>query len=89
MVETRSKSEQSQTGLILFALYTAFYAGFVFINAFAPESMERVLFAGLNVAVVYGFALIIGAIVMSAIYGWLSRSRGESENAAKAEGTGQ
>ncbi len=56
-------------GLILFTVYLLFYGGFVFINAFDPASMEKTPFAGLNLAVLYGFALIIGAVVLSAIYG--------------------
>jgi uncharacterized membrane protein (DUF485 family) len=33
--------------------------------------------AGLNLAIVYGFGLIIAALVLAAVYGWLCRtSRG-------------
>lgn len=61
----------SRSGLILFFVYLAFYIGFVGLNAFAPESMETVLLSGLNVAVLYGFALIFGAVLLSAVYGAL------------------
>lgn len=64
-------SRNSRNGLILFAVYLLFYGGFVFINAFDPTSMERTPIAGLNLAVLYGFGLIIGAVVLSAIYGVL------------------
>jgi uncharacterized membrane protein (DUF485 family) len=64
-------SRNSRNGLILFAVYLLFYGGFVFINAFDPASMERTPIAGLNLAVLYGFGLIIGAVVLSAIYGVL------------------
>ena len=63
------KPRSSGLGLILFTVYLLFYGGFVFINAFDPASMEKTPFAGLNLAVLYGFALIIGAVVLSAIYG--------------------
>ena len=76
----------SRYGLILFFVYLAFYGGFVVINAFAPESMEKPLLSGLNVAIVYGFGLIIGAVVLSGIYGLLcgdaSRSDSNEEKAA-------
>jgi uncharacterized membrane protein (DUF485 family) len=62
-------SRNSRNGLILFAVYLLFYGGFVFLNAFAPASMEQTPVAGLNVAVLYGFALIIGAVLLSAAYG--------------------
>ncbi len=64
-------SRNSRNGLILFAVYLLFYGGFVFINAFDPSSMERTPIAGLNLAVLYGFSLIIGAVVLSAVYGLL------------------
>lgn len=64
-------SRNSRNGLILFAVYLFFYGGFVFINAFDPASMERTPIAGLNLAVLYGFALIFGAVLLSAVYGWL------------------
>ncbi len=64
-------SRNSRNGLILFAVYLLFYSGFVFINAFDPASMERTPIAGLNLAVLYGFALIFGAVLLSAVYGLL------------------
>jgi uncharacterized membrane protein (DUF485 family) len=73
------KSGSSRYGLVLFAVYLLFYGGFVAVNAIAPESMEATILSGLNVAVVYGFALIFGAVLLSAVYGFLcgdaSRSR--------------
>ena len=72
----------SRIGLILFFVYLLFYSGFVFLNTFVPASMEQTPFAGLNLAVLYGFALIVGAVVLSAIYGWVcgdaSRARSDS-----------
>ena len=66
-----SMLRQSRLGLKLFALYTSFYAAFVFLNAFAPSVMETMVVDGLNLAIVYGFALIVAAIVLAMIYGWL------------------
>ncbi|MEY3457905.1 MAG: hypothetical protein RL215_1062 [Planctomycetota bacterium] len=63
----------SRLGLVLFFVYLAFYAGFVGLNTFAPESMETVLLSGVNAAVLYGFGLILGAVVLSAVYGVLRR----------------
>lgn len=67
------QSRNSRIGLVLFTIYLIVYAGFVFLNAFAPEQMEATPIAGLNVAILYGFVLIIGAIVLSGIYGFLRR----------------
>lgn len=74
-------SRNSRNGLILFAVYLLFYGGFVFINAFDPASMERTPIAGLNLAVLYGFALIFGAVLLSAVYGLLcGDASGSSSN---------
>ena len=62
---------KSKLGLILFAVYSLVYSGFVFINTFNPKVMGTVLFAGLNVAVIYGIGLIVFAIVMGLIYNHL------------------
>lgn len=61
--------ENSRFGLRLFAVYTAFYAGFVLVNAFAAEWGDWIVFAGLNLAVVWGFALIVLAFVLALFYG--------------------
>jgi uncharacterized membrane protein (DUF485 family) len=63
------QSRFSRLGLGLFAVYLLLYCGFVFLNAFSPETMEATPVAGLNVAILYGFGLIIAAVVLSLIYG--------------------
>lgn len=60
--------------MILFAVYTVFYTAFVFLNAIAADTMETIVFAGLNLAIVYGFSLIILAIVMAVVYGFACRT---------------
>ena len=55
-------------GVILFAAYGVVYAGFVLVNLVTPGLMGRVALAGLNVAVVYGFGLILLALIMALIY---------------------
>lgn len=37
--------------------------------------MEATPIAGLNIAVLYGFGLIIGAILLSGLYGFLCREK--------------
>lgn len=59
---------KAKIGLILFAIYGLTYVGFVLINTFDPQAMGQIVLAGLNLAVVYGFGLIILAIVMGLIY---------------------
>ena len=70
--------------MILFVIYLALYLAFVFINAFAADVMETIVLAGLNLAIVYGFALIVVALLLAGIYGFLCRSDSDSDS-----GTGQ
>ena len=58
--------------MVLFVFYLLLYGGFVFINTFSPETMEATPWKGVNVAILYGFGLIIAAFVLAVIYGLLS-----------------
>ncbi len=59
---------KTRIGLWMFAFYSLVYAGFVVINVTQPVLMEKFIFAGLNLAVVYGFGLIVLALVLALIY---------------------
>jgi uncharacterized membrane protein (DUF485 family) len=68
------KSRNSRIGFALFALYLVFYTGFVLLNAFMPERMEATPLAGINLAILYGFGLIVAAFVLAMIYGLSCRN---------------
>ncbi|MCK5807502.1 DUF485 domain-containing protein [bacterium] len=59
---------KTKLGVKLFFVYLTIYVGFVVINTINPQIMEMRMFLGLNLAVVYGFGLIILAIVMGLVY---------------------
>jgi uncharacterized membrane protein (DUF485 family) len=63
----------ARLGLLLFALYLAAYAAYVWINAFRPSLMDEVVFSGINLAVASGLALIVGAIVLALFYAVMCR----------------
>ena len=69
--ETNMKNSNARLGVQLFVVYLLLYGGFVMINAFAPTMMEMTPVAGINLAILYGFGLIIAALVMALIYGAL------------------
>lgn len=73
MNEPQDTVGSPRLGLILFGIYLAFYIVFVFISAFACNVFEAIVFGGLNLAVVYGFGLIILALVLAGVYGGLKR----------------
>ena len=76
---------KSRLGLIMFGLYALVYAGFVLINTVAPKLMGAIVFAGLTLAVVYGVALILLAIVLGIIY---NQAATRMENRAADSGEG-
>lgn len=80
-IETISRN--TRLGMILFIVYLVLYGGFVLLNTFSPAQMEVVVFAGLNLAIVYGFTLIIAAFALAMIYGWLCRNDVSSTSDSK------
>jgi len=71
---TPQRRFNTRLGLFLFLVYLTLYTGFVLINAFAADQMETIILAGLNLAIVYGFGLIVFALVLALIYGMLCRT---------------
>ncbi len=57
----------ARLGLRFFVVYMLLYLAFVVANAFAPEAMEWIPFAGLNLAILSGLGLILFAIVLAVI----------------------
>jgi len=66
-----ASGQKAKIGIGLFIFYSLVYAGFVAINVFKPQWMEIKTLMGMNLAVLYGFGLIILAIVMGLIYNHL------------------
>ncbi|MCX6160765.1 MAG: DUF485 domain-containing protein [Ignavibacteriae bacterium] len=62
--------KKAKLGVILFFVYTIIYAGFVVIGLTKPELMGLELISGQNIAIIYGFGLIVLAIVMGFIYNY-------------------
>jgi uncharacterized membrane protein (DUF485 family) len=58
----------ARSGLVLFILYLVFYGSFVGVNAFAPLTMKWAPFGGTNLAILYGMALIVGAVLWALVY---------------------
>ena len=82
---TDTQRSNARLGLWLFAVYLALYLGFVFLSAFAAQTMERTVIAGLNLAIVYGFGLIIGALALALLYGALCKAEPNEDDDAKGD----
>ena len=63
-------AKKSKLGVILFIVYTLIYSGFVIIGLTKPELMGLELIGEQNIAIIYGFGLIVLAIVMGFIYNY-------------------
>ena len=66
-------ARNSRTGLWLFAVYLAAYILLVGMAAYAPGMMGRETPLGPNVAIVYGFGLIFGAVLLAMAYMFLCK----------------
>jgi len=66
-----ASSYKMKLGVKMFLVYSLIYVSFVIINIVNPLLMEKIVFMGLNLAVVYGFSLIIGAFILAIIYNFM------------------
>lgn len=78
-------SDKSRLGLWMFLFYALFYAGFVIINLASPKAMESIVALGLNLATVYGFLLIIVALILALIYDRLCNRMEHKAQQAEAQ----
>ncbi len=78
---------KTRLGVSMFILYALVYSGFVIINIVKPLLMENIICLGLNLAVVYGFGLIIFALFLALIYTHMcSTKEKELSKAAQEKG---
>lgn len=67
---------KSRLGVWMFLFYCLVYAGFVFTNVLTEgQAMQTIVFAGMNLAVVYGMGLIILALILALIYNCLCTAK--------------
>jgi uncharacterized membrane protein (DUF485 family) len=77
---------KKKVGIRMFVAYAVVYAGFIIINTAAPKLMGISVAFGLNLAVTYGFGLIILAIVAGIIYNAICTKKEDELNALSDEG---
>ena len=81
-------ARNARIGLWLFAVYVLLYGGFMTLSAFFPQRMAQPAVAGVNLAVTYGFALILGAFLLALLYMFLVRGRA-GDHGASGSGEGR
>jgi len=67
-------ARNARYGLVLFFIYLILYGGFMGLSAFEPQLMSKTPFGGVNLAIIYGFGLIVAALVLAVIYMVLCRT---------------
>lgn len=75
---------KAKLGIKLFWVYCVVYMGFVGIAVFSTEAMKTEVFAGVNLAIIYGIGLIVLAIIMGVVYNHFCTKK-ENELNKKAE----
>ena len=70
----KSEGFKSRLGLLMFAIYVPAYLGFVFYCVFDPQGVGASVWK-LNVAIIFGFGLIVLAIVQALIYNSICSKR--------------
>jgi len=68
-----SEQRKSNIGVRMTILYAIIYSGFVVLSVFMPTLMGVDALFGLNLAIAYGLALIIIAIIFAIIYNLMVR----------------
>lgn len=82
--EDNATKYKAKIGLWMFIIYFVIYAGFIVINVFNPRLMGTDV-GSLNIAIVYGFGLIVLALVMALIYNALCGWAEEKEKKRKRD----
>jgi uncharacterized membrane protein (DUF485 family) len=71
---------KAKLGIKLFWLYCAVYAGFVALAVFATETLKTPVLAGVNLAIIYGMALIVFALILGLIYNHVCTKKEDEMN---------
>ncbi len=77
-----SSGYKTVIGAWMFLIYAIVYVGFVTINLVNARLMAKEIVFGLNLACVYGFGLILLAMIMALIYNFLCTKK---ENQLKGQ----
>jgi uncharacterized membrane protein (DUF485 family) len=63
-----ASSKKAKLGVWFFYLYLFLYAGFVVVGVLNYELLGLEILGGLNLAIVYGFGLIVFAVLLGILY---------------------
>lgn len=81
----KAAAQKARLGVILFIIYALIYAGFVAIGLTNPDLLAQQVIGNQNLAIVYGFGLIILAMVMGLVYNIICTRYEQAVNKKKEE----
>lgn len=79
--DDHASSFKTRVGIWMFILYAIIYAGFVLISTLNPELMKSDI-GSLNLAIIYGFGLLIFALMLAVVYNAICSAAEEAFNEA-------
>jgi uncharacterized membrane protein (DUF485 family) len=82
----KAAAVKTRLGVTMFVVYAIFYAGFVILNTLDPTLMESVIL-GQSLSIIYGFGLIILAVILALIYNAIATKAEETLNEKDEEGS--
>ncbi len=85
MKKDNSQGYKTKLGIIMFVVYTAMYMTFVFLCVLNPQMMS-IDVGSLNLAVAFGFFLIIIAVIQAVIYNIMCSKHEKAHDNDNAEG---
>ncbi len=70
---------KTKLGIVMFVIYAVIYGAFILINVMNPKIMGADV-GNITLAMAYGFALIVGAVIMALIYNKLCTQKEKEVN---------
>ncbi len=70
----KSEAFKTKLGLIMFTAFTPIYLAFIFLAVISPTTMGNDI-GPLNVAIVFGFGIIILAVILAVIYNYICSAK--------------
>ncbi|MBN2240722.1 MAG: DUF485 domain-containing protein [Dehalococcoidales bacterium] len=84
--EEKSQGFKTKLGLVMIAIFIVIYLAFILITVISPKTMGNDV-GNINVAVLYGFLIIVIAIIQALIYNVIC-ARKEKEDQLPESGKG-
>ncbi len=81
----KSQAFKAKLGIIMFAIYTPIYLAFILISVISPSFMAKDV-GNLNVSIVYGFGIIILAIIQAVFYNYICSKKEKLDHVPEQKG---